>query len=94
MTRLSFSPPTRTLKQASQSSRNCLQRAGDDHANSIEGATNAAVGDSIQGEIEYEGDDDIFAFDAIEGEIYQIGVELGTLSDSWLAIIRRRIMRN
>ena len=65
----------------------CIQRAGDDHANSIEGATNAAVGDSIQGEIEYGGDDDIFAFDAIEGETYQIGVELGTLSDSWLAII-------
>ena len=64
----------------------CVQRAADDHANSIEGATAAAVGDALQGSIEYEGDDDIFAFEASAGKTYQIDVELGTLSDSWLAL--------
>ena len=64
----------------------CVQRAADDHANSIEGATAAAVGEALQGSIEYEGDDDIFAFEASAGKTYQIDVELGTLSDSWLAL--------
>ena len=65
----------------------CVQRADDDdHANSIDGATRAAVGDAVQGSIEYEGDDDFFAFEAVEGESYQIVVELKTLSDSWLAL--------
>ena len=59
----------------------------DDHANSMESATYLTVGNAIQASIEYEGDDDIFAFDAIEGEIYQIGVELGTLTHCWLTIM-------
>ena len=60
----------------------------DDHANSLDEApTYAAVGGTVQGSIDYDYDEDLFAFDAVEGETYQIAVRLGTLSDSVAAIL-------
>ena len=58
----------------------------DDHANSFEGATPATVGEPMQGTVDYDGDNDVFAFEVEEGVVYQVDVELGTLLDSWLAI--------
>ena len=59
----------------------------DDHAtNSVQGATPATVGKPIQGTLDYIGDNDVFAFEVEEGTLYQIDVELGTLTDSWLAV--------
>ncbi len=58
----------------------------DDYANSIEGATAATVGAAIQGALDYEGDIDVFAFEAEEGVLYQIDAELGTLPDLWLSL--------
>ena len=58
----------------------------DDHANSVEGATIATVGEPMQGTVDYDDDSDVFAFEVEEGVLYQIDVELGTLPDSWLTI--------
>ncbi len=58
----------------------------DDHANLVEGATPVAIGDVVQGALEYDGDTDVFVLEAEEGVVYQIDVELGTLTDSWLAV--------
>ncbi len=58
----------------------------DDHANSIADATTAAVGEAVVGVLDYEGDADLFVFEAEEGVTYQVDVELGTLDDSWLAL--------
>ena len=58
----------------------------DDHANSVEGATTATVGEPMQGTVDYDDDSDVFAFEVEEGVLYQIDVELGTLPDSWLTI--------
>ena len=66
--------------------RHCLQYDADDHANAIDGATALAVGEAAQGSIDYDGDDDFFAFRAEEGKLYRIDVELGTLEDSGLAL--------
>ena len=54
----------------------------DDHANSIEDATPAAVGVEEAGSLDYEGDLDVFAAEFEAGRLYQIDVALGTLSDS------------
>ena len=56
----------------------------DDHANSAGNATLIEVGEPSQGELEYEGDSDYFAFQAEEGELYDLGVVLGSLQDSVL----------
>ena len=58
----------------------------DDHANLVEDATPVAVGEVVQGALDYDGDEDGFVFEAEEGQIYQIDVSLGTLTDSelWL----------
>ena len=58
----------------------------DDHADSVEGATVVTVGEVVQGVLDYESDEDGFVFEAEEGQIYQIDVGLGTLTDSelWL----------
>ena len=54
----------------------------DDHGDRIEDATSTIVGEVIQGAIDYDGDTDFFVFEAENGEIYQVDVELETLSDS------------
>ena len=53
----------------------------DDHADSIRGATAAAVGAPVKGILEYAFDTDFFVFDAVEGEAYEIAVAPGTLED-------------
>ena len=42
----------------------------------------AVPGEAVAGALEYDGDIDLFVFEAEEGRIYSIDVELGTLSDS------------
>ncbi len=54
----------------------------DDHADSVEEATTVAVGEAVQGALDYTYDIDVFVFQAEEGVFYQIDVALGTLSDS------------
>jgi hypothetical protein len=56
----------------------------DDHPNSTANATPVELDVATQGEFEYEGDGDFFAFEAQEGEFYDIEVTLGTLQDSVL----------
>ncbi len=60
--------------------------ATDDHANAFEGATALAVGEAAHGSIDYDGDDDFFVFQAEQGTLYRIDVELGTLEDSGLTL--------
>ena len=59
----------------------------DDHANSIDGATPVTVGQAEPGNLDFQNDEDIFVFEAVEGVTYQIDVELGTLSDSHAALL-------
>lgn len=59
----------------------------DDHADDIDGATAATVGEVAQGSVNFDGDDDYFRFTAEAGQIYQIDVELGTLEDSYLGLL-------
>ena len=59
----------------------------DDHADDIDGATAATVGEVAQGSVNFDGDDDYFRFTAEAGQIYQIDVELGTLPDSNLELL-------
>ncbi len=59
----------------------------DDHPNSADGATAVELDVANQGELEYAGDADSFAFQATEGEIYDIEVTLGTLQDSVLELL-------
>ena len=54
----------------------------DDHADSREQATPVAVGEATAGELQHAGDVDYFVFEAEPGQLYQIDVALGTLSDS------------
>ena len=58
----------------------------DDHANSVQGATPAMVGEVVQGALDYDGDVDVFVIEAEGGVLYQIDVGLGTLADSWLSV--------
>ena len=53
----------------------------DDHADSLEGATAAGVGEAVRGMLHYGGDVDFFVFEAVEGELYELSVEPGTLED-------------
>ena len=59
----------------------------DDHANSIDGATAAVIGGNVQGNLDYDGDEDIFVFEAQQDMIYQIDVALGTLDDSVVEVL-------
>ena len=59
----------------------------DDHGNSTADASPAPIGLSVSGALEYEDDQDLFAFDVTEGEIYLIEVELDTLSRSWIRLL-------
>ena len=56
----------------------------DDHPDSTTDATPVELGVAAHGAIDYEGDSDYFAFEAEEGEFYQLDVTLGTLEDSVL----------
>ena len=56
----------------------------DDHPNGTDNATPVEIGVSTQGDLEYEGDVDYFAFEATEGQLYELDVTLGTLQDSVL----------
>ncbi|WP_419864438.1 glycine betaine ABC transporter substrate-binding protein [Candidatus Poriferisodalis sp.] len=58
----------------------------DDHANSQASATFTAVGRSVEGSLDYDGDADYFAFAAVQGELYEITVTSGTLSDPRLTL--------
>lgn len=58
----------------------------DDHGDSIDGATAITVGEDVSGVIDYVGDQDFFAFAAEAGEVYQIDVVPGTLTNSWVAL--------
>ena len=58
----------------------------DDHAGTVDEATAVAVGETVQGTLEYENDIDLFVFQAEEGVLYQIDVALGTLSDSLVGL--------
>ena len=58
----------------------------DDHANGVEGATAIGVGETAAGNIDYQSDEDFFVFEAEEGVLYEMDVELGTLGDSWLEL--------
>ncbi len=51
----------------------------DDHADSEAGATVAAVGERIEAVVDYDGDTDLFVFEAVEGETYDIEALPGTL---------------
>ena len=73
---------------------NCLGSVGffdnyptpDDHADAIGEATSVAVGDAVPGVVDHPNDIDLFVFDAVQGELYQIDVALGTLGDSVVAL--------
>ena len=59
----------------------------DDHADDVEGATAISVGEAVEGVIDYEGESDVFRFSAVAGQIYHMDVALGTLEDSYLALL-------
>ena len=59
----------------------------DDHANTIDDATAVQVGQSADGNLEYNGDVDFFSFTAQAGQVYMIDVALGTLDDSVVALL-------
>ena len=59
-----------------------LERTVDDHSDTASGSTPLAVGEAVQGAVDYGFDVDFFAFEAEAGESYRIDVALGTLSDS------------
>ena len=58
----------------------------DDHANAQERATTVVLGDAMGGVLEHDLDLDWFVFEATEGQLYDIQVALGTLSDSEVAV--------
>lgn len=64
-----------------------LSQVEDDHANTADEATSLSVGEAVAGSIEYDYDSDAFVFQAQAGVLYEIGVELGTLSKSRLSLV-------
>ena len=52
------------------------------HADALREATPVTVGEPAPGQINHDVDVDFFVFEGEEGELYQIDVTLGTLSDS------------
>ena len=58
----------------------------DDHPNLPEGAAAVGLGESVEGVLEYADDVDVFVFGAVEGELYEVEVELGSLSDSRVTV--------
>ena len=49
-------------------------------------ATWVAVGEAVRGTVDYSGDVDVFVFEAVGGEFYEIDVVLGSLPDSVLVL--------
>ena len=62
-------------------------RAADDHSDTIAGATRISVGDRLNGDIEHEGDVDLFSFRARSGYYYTIRVRHGTNPDTILTLL-------
>ena len=58
----------------------------DDHADTVPEATSVTVGGAVLGVVDYPGDFDLFVFDTVHRELYQIDVALGTLGDSVVAV--------
>ena len=58
----------------------------DDHGASAADASAITVGESIEGAVNYLGDEDVFLFQVEAGTIYEIDVALGTLADSRLVV--------
>ena len=58
----------------------------DDHGGSASDASAVTVGESIEGAVNYLGDEDVFLFQVEAGAIYEIEVTLGTLADSDLVV--------
>ena len=61
--------------------------AADDHSDAIAGATRISVGDRLNGDIEHEGDVDLFSFRARSGYYYTIRVRHGTNPDTILTLL-------
>ena len=59
----------------------------DDHGDGVDGASEMVLGESVEGMLDYEGDVDYFVFEAVEGKVYEVEVDLGTLSDSVVAVV-------
>ena len=59
---------------------------GDDYGDLIDEATPVALGEAASGVLEWDGDADLFVFEAAAGEFYQIDVALGTLDDSTVTL--------
>jgi hypothetical protein len=60
--------------------------ADDDHTDTLEAATPAAVGGSVGGDLQHQADIDVFVFEAEEGVLYRVDVVLDTLDDSVLTL--------
>ena len=58
----------------------------DDHGGSAADASAITIGESIEGEVNYLGDEDVFLFQVEAGTIYEIDVAPGTLTDSDLVV--------
>ena len=58
----------------------------DDYADGVEGASSVVLGEVVEGVLDYQGDVDFFGFKAVEGEVYEIDVALGTSPDSAVAV--------
>ena len=58
----------------------------DDHPDQVDGAALLEMGEPVDGVLEHTADVDVFVFEAAAGEMYEIRVELGTLSDSIVAV--------
>ena len=58
----------------------------DDHGGSAVDASAITVGESIEGAVNYLGDEDVFLFQVEAGAIYEIEVAPGTLADSDLVV--------
>ncbi len=58
----------------------------DDHPDVIEAAATVQIGTSVPGTVDYVGDIDLFRFTAQEGQLYQVGIDLGTLDDSLMVV--------
>jgi hypothetical protein len=56
------------------------------HADALREATPVTVGEPAPGQINHDDDVDFFVFEGEQGELYQIDVTLGTLSDSVAAL--------
>lgn len=58
----------------------------DDHANEKENATRIAPGETIEGSVDYAGDDDFFVFRAEAGREYAMRAEPSGMGNIWLGV--------